>query len=90
MNLHTAELVKALHAVNQHVPSVAAALLAGSLPVSKQHEFAGLLTELGELLHSHADDQETGVIPGKADTAPATTPERRDRALDDGTTAPRP
>jgi hypothetical protein len=38
------------------VPTVATSLLAGTLPVTKQHEFAGLLIELGHLLHQHADD----------------------------------
>lgn len=66
MNLQTAELVNALHAVDKHVPTVAAALLAGLLSAAKQHEFAGLLSELGELLHSHADDQDAGIIPATA------------------------
>jgi hypothetical protein len=66
VNLHTAELANALHAVDKHMPTVAPALLEGSLPVAKQHEFAGLLTELGELLHSHADDQDAGIIPATA------------------------
>jgi hypothetical protein len=52
----TGELVNALHSVNQHVPTVANTLLAGTLPVAKQREFAGLLIELGNLLHRHADD----------------------------------
>lgn len=60
MNRETGELVNALYAVNQHVPRLATELLAGALPTAKQHEFAGLLIELGELLHSHADDQDTG------------------------------
>jgi hypothetical protein len=49
------ELVRALHAVNQHTPHVATALLTGTLPPTKQREFAQLLTNLGDLLHQHAD-----------------------------------
>lgn len=52
----TVELVRALHAVNQHMPHVATGLLTGALSPAKQHEFAGLLTNLGDLLHQHADD----------------------------------
>jgi hypothetical protein len=69
VNEQTAGLVNALHAVDKHVPTVATALLAGSLPVGKQREFAGLLIELGELLHSHADGQDAGIIP--ATTTPS-------------------
>jgi hypothetical protein len=72
MNRHTGELVNALHGVSKHVPRVVTDLLAGTLSVAKQHEFAGLLVELGELLHSHAADQESGIISGgPADTATA-------------------
>ncbi|MCU1685406.1 MAG: hypothetical protein JWQ81_6145 [Amycolatopsis sp.] len=56
MKQQTGELVNALHSVNLHVPTVATSLLAGTLPVAKQREFAGLLIELGNLLHRHADD----------------------------------
>jgi hypothetical protein len=63
VNLQTAELVKALHAVAKYVPQVATDLLTGAMLPARQHEFATLLTELSELLHSHADDQATGVIP---------------------------
>jgi len=51
-----AELVRALGAVNQHVPRLISGLLTGGMPPVKQHEFASLLIELGELLHQHADD----------------------------------
>jgi hypothetical protein len=56
LNRQTGELINALHSVTRHVPTVATSLLAGTLPVAKQHEFAGLLIELGELLHAHADN----------------------------------
>jgi hypothetical protein len=56
MSRETDELVNALQAVNRHVPTVVNALQAGTLPAAKQHEFGGLLIELGELLHHHADE----------------------------------
>jgi hypothetical protein len=70
VNRHTVELVNALQAVNKQVPLVANALLTRAIPVVKQHEFAGLLTELGELLHSHADGQDTEArrVVGTIDT----------------------
>lgn len=52
----TLELVKALRAVNAHTESVAAALFAGTIPADKQHEFAGLLSSVSQLLHQHADE----------------------------------
>jgi hypothetical protein len=52
----TLELVKALRAVNAHTEPVAAALFAGRLSAEKQHEFAGLLGSVSELLHQHADE----------------------------------
>jgi hypothetical protein len=63
VNRQTAGLVDALHAVNRHVPSVAIALLTGTLPIGKQREFAELLTDLGDLLNSHANDQGAGIVP---------------------------
>ncbi|MEC3974881.1 hypothetical protein [Amycolatopsis sp. H20-H5] len=60
MKHQTIELVNALQAVNKHVGSVANALLTGTLSTAKQYEFAGLLTELGDLLHQHAEDDESG------------------------------
>jgi hypothetical protein len=65
MSLQTAELVNALNAVAQHIPRVTTDLLADGLPAAKQHEFAGLLTDLGELMHDHADDQDRDIIPAK-------------------------
>ena len=65
MSLQTAELVKALNAVAGHIPRVTTDLLADALPTTKQHEFAGLLTELGDLMHDHADDQDRGIISTK-------------------------
>jgi hypothetical protein len=62
VNRQTAELVRALTAVTRHIPRGTTELLAGALPIAKQHEFARLLTELGDLLDAHADDQERGVI----------------------------
>lgn len=60
MDQQTGELNRALLAVNQHIPRVATELLTGTLPPERQHEFAGLLIELGELLHLHADDKAAG------------------------------
>ncbi|MEC3976137.1 hypothetical protein [Amycolatopsis sp. H20-H5] len=67
MNLRTAELVRALGVVNSHLPRVMTDLLSGALPTARQHEMAGMLADLGELLHSHAEDQDAGVIPGNPD-----------------------
>jgi hypothetical protein len=66
MSLQTAELVNALNAVAGHIPRVTTDLLADALPAAKQHEFAYLLTDLGELMHEHADDQDRGIISTKA------------------------
>jgi hypothetical protein len=62
MSLQTAELVNALNAVARHIPRVTTELLAGSMSVAKQQEFAGLLSELGELMHEHSDDQDRGIV----------------------------
>lgn len=75
MSRQTGELVNALNAVSQHVPRVTTELLAGMLPVARQHEFANLLTELGELLHNHADDQAAEVIPTPGTIDSATAPD---------------
>lgn len=53
----TIGLVGSLRAVGGHIEQVAAGLFSRSLSAEKQHEFAGLLTSLGELLHEHADAQ---------------------------------
>ncbi|WP_370949766.1 hypothetical protein AB5J62_19890 [Amycolatopsis sp. cg5] len=58
MDQQTRELSRALLAANEHIPRVATELLTGTLPPGRQHEFAALLIELGELLHSHADDNQ--------------------------------
>ncbi|MGH3520514.1 MAG: hypothetical protein ACRDQ7_24715 [Haloechinothrix sp.] len=55
MSDQTDALVAALNAVNQHIPRVVTALEANALPAIKQREFASLLTELGGLLHAHAE-----------------------------------
>jgi len=57
MSEQTTQLLEALKAVNAHVPRIILGLAAGDLLVDKQHAFAALLIELGELLHQHADDQ---------------------------------
>ncbi|MEC3976221.1 hypothetical protein [Amycolatopsis sp. H20-H5] len=67
MKRQTIELVNALQAVNKHVGAVANALLTGTLPIAKQHEFAGLLTELGDLLHQHAEDDDSAGGEGTSD-----------------------
>ena len=51
----TIGLVGSLRAASGQIEQVPAGLLAGSLSPEKQHEFAALLTSLGELLHEHAD-----------------------------------
>ncbi|MFF0149135.1 hypothetical protein [Amycolatopsis sulphurea] len=61
MNRQTGELVNAMTAVTKHIPRATTELLTESLSVVKQHEFAGLLIELGELLHAHADDHDADV-----------------------------
>jgi hypothetical protein len=53
----TTQLVEALEAVNAHVPRIIMGLVINDLSPLKQHAFAALLIELGELLHHHADDQ---------------------------------
>lgn len=53
----TVGLVGSLRAASVDIEQVAAGLFAGSLSPEKQHEFAALLTSLGELLHEHADAQ---------------------------------
>ncbi|WP_158879456.1 hypothetical protein [Amycolatopsis anabasis] len=55
MNLQTRALVSALEAVNGQVPGVVRALLDGKLSAERQHTFATLLVDLGELLHEDAD-----------------------------------
>jgi len=55
--VETIELVRALRAINVHTERVAAALFEGTMPPQKQHEFAGLVTSVSELLHEHADAQ---------------------------------
>ncbi|GAA1974763.1 hypothetical protein [Amycolatopsis minnesotensis] len=57
MNDATASLLEALGAVNQRVPDVIRALAIGDMLPLKQHQFAGLLIQLGELLHRHADSR---------------------------------
>jgi hypothetical protein len=54
----TADLVRALGAVNKHMPRVSTELLTGTMPADKQREFAGLLVGLANLLATHADEQE--------------------------------
>jgi hypothetical protein len=62
VNRQTAEVIRALTAVTKHVPQVTTELLAGSLTVARQQEFADLLAALAEILHEHADDRDRGVI----------------------------
>lgn len=78
MNLQTAQLLQALGAVTKHTPQVVRELAAGQLSPARQREYGGLLTELGELLQAHADDQDRGVImppTGPAAAGPADLPE---------------
>jgi hypothetical protein len=64
VNKQTAHLVSALGAVNQRIPEVCRALLADEMTVAKQREFAGLLIELGNVLHSHATSKEKAAADG--------------------------
>ncbi|WP_344418318.1 hypothetical protein [Amycolatopsis minnesotensis] len=41
--------------MNQRIPEVIRVLAAGGMSSPKQHQFASLLIDLGELLHHHAD-----------------------------------
>ncbi|OKJ97405.1 hypothetical protein [Amycolatopsis sp. CB00013] len=63
MNTETAELVRALSGVANHVPRVTAELLTGALSPERQRQFAVLLAGLAELMKTHAQHQEDGVIP---------------------------
>ncbi|GAA5124060.1 hypothetical protein [Haloechinothrix salitolerans] len=63
----TKALLSALAAINGKVPDVALALLEGRMSPQRQREFADLLTELAELLRTHAGGL---MIPGKP-TEPA-------------------
>ncbi|MEU4517358.1 hypothetical protein AB0F52_01415 [Amycolatopsis sp. NPDC024027] len=58
MKRQTADLVRALGAVNKHLPRVSTELLTEAMAAEKQREFAGLLIGLASLLTSHADEQE--------------------------------
>jgi hypothetical protein len=62
VNLHTAELVKGAARGRQVRPPGRHGPAHRHHSPGPKHEFATLLTELSELLHSHADDQTTGVI----------------------------
>ncbi len=58
----TKALLSALAAINGKVPDVALALLEGRMTPQRQREFADLLTELAELLRTHAGEL---VIPAE-------------------------
>lgn len=72
MNRQTADLVRALAAVNKHMPRVSTELLTDSMAVDKQREFAGLLFGLASLLTTHADEQEPNGPVTLADRVRAT------------------
>jgi hypothetical protein len=65
MNLETSELVSALGTIHEHLPRLIRELLADELSVAKQHQFASLLIELGELLHQHADLPSSIIVSGR-------------------------
>jgi hypothetical protein len=69
MNPQTAHLVRALGSVNQHMPRVVSDVLIGQMPAAKQHDFADLLVELGELLHHHAETQQAQAPAAPGDIA---------------------
>jgi hypothetical protein len=68
MNRDTADLNRALDAINQHLPRMVNDVLLGQMPPKKQHEFAELLIELGELLHRHADAEQAKPAVSSGDT----------------------
>jgi hypothetical protein len=76
MNRDTADLNRALDATNQHLPRMVNDVLLGQMPPKKQHEFAELLIELGELLHRNADADAEQAKPAvsSGDTTARDTP----------------
>jgi hypothetical protein len=58
MKRQTADLVRALAAVNKHMPRVSTELLTGTMSVNKQREFAGLIFGLASLMSAHAEEHE--------------------------------
>lgn len=56
----TAELLRALGAVNQLVPRVVGELASGQMSPDRQWEFATLLQRLAAVLREHADNQTSG------------------------------
>ncbi|ADJ48512.1 hypothetical protein AMES_6686 [Amycolatopsis mediterranei S699] len=63
MNRQTAELVRALAGVNNHVPQVSRELLTGTMPPERERAFAALLMELADVMVAHASDQEEPAAP---------------------------
>ncbi|GAB3502208.1 hypothetical protein [Amycolatopsis cihanbeyliensis] len=74
MNLETHALIRALEVVNNQVPYVARALVEERLDIAKEHEFAGLLTGLGELPHEHADGRARQQGTDTTDESPSPEP----------------
>jgi hypothetical protein len=68
-NSATAELVRALDAVRQHLPHTVDDILHGQMTPDRQHEFADLLFELGRLLHRDAIHEAVRPRPANAITA---------------------
>lgn len=62
MTRSTRELLAALAALNQQVPSVVLGILDESLSSDKQVEFGGLLIAAGEALQRHARTERPTVI----------------------------
>ncbi|WP_284742804.1 hypothetical protein [Amycolatopsis sp. RTGN1] len=58
MKRQTTDLVRALAAVNKHMPRISTELLTEAMAAEKQREFAGLLVGLASLLTRHAEEQE--------------------------------
>ncbi|WP_199432794.1 hypothetical protein [Qaidamihabitans albus] len=77
MNEKTREVVAALAALHDELPSVIDALRHGRLSVLRQHEFAAMLIEAGESLDDHADAQ-APATNGHADDFTATESDRHD------------
>ncbi|MYW90019.1 hypothetical protein G3I59_05145 [Amycolatopsis rubida] len=59
MDKETKALIDSLRAVSGHAESIASALMLGKMTPQSQHEYAGMLGELSQLLHEHAAIRET-------------------------------
>jgi hypothetical protein len=85
MNSDTAELIRALGAIDRHLPRMVNDVRLGLMTADRQHEFADLLIELGELLHRDASAEQadqtgaSGDIPARDRQPPGSAPQISDR-----------